>query len=207
MGTGAVHCNFVRPREELLNERRSRHGRWLDHSAPPGPVPFEGHTAFFFVFIFRYTHPSSVTALPPQLPRSPAMSKEIGMLAVVVLKAKNLHDRHSFYKQDPYAKVSLNGKPSKTQVDVKGGQHPEWDAEFRFPVYATINDASRQMEVACWRAESKDDEEIGKGKVDISDTLRTGEFDGECESFSVLWVCRSVLGTDTTYFSPISMQL
>ncbi|KAF9647133.1 hypothetical protein BDM02DRAFT_3098559, partial [Thelephora ganbajun] len=105
------------------------------------------------------------------------MSKELGTLAVVVLKAKNLHDRHSFYKQDPYAKVTLNGKTFKTDADVKGGQHPEWDAEFRFPVYAGKSDSARQLEVACWRVEPREDEEIGKGKVDISDTLRTGEFD------------------------------
>ena len=107
------------------------------------------------------------------------MSKELGTLVVVVLKAKNLHDRHSFYKQDPYTKITLNGKTSKTEADVKGGQRPEWDAEFRFPVYATKNDASRQLEVACWRAEPREHEEIGKGKVDISETLKTGEFDGE----------------------------
>jgi Ca2+-dependent lipid-binding protein len=109
------------------------------------------------------------------------MSKELGTLVIVVLKAKNLHDRHSFYKQDPYAKVTLNGNTQKTNADVKGGQHPEWDAEFRFPVYASKNDSSRKLEVTGWRVESKGDEEIGKGQVDISDTLKSGEFDGEFE--------------------------
>jgi len=114
------------------------------------------------------------------------MSKELGTLAIVVLKAKNLHDRHSFYKQDPYAKITLNGKSFKTDADPKGGQHPEWDAEFRFPVFAAKSDSSRQLEVTCWRAEPRGDEEIGKGKVDISNTLRTGEFDGECGRLLVL---------------------
>jgi Ca2+-dependent lipid-binding protein len=114
------------------------------------------------------------------------MSKELGTLAVVVLKARNLHDRHTLYKQDPYAALTLNGKTSKTKPDVKGGQHPEWDAELRFPVYTAKNDASRMLEVTCWRAESRGDEEIGKGKVDINDTLKTGEFDGECESLPAL---------------------
>lgn len=118
------------------------------------------------------------------------MSKELGTLVVVVLKAKNLHDRHSFYKQDPYAKITLNGKSFKTDADPKGGQHPEWDAEFRFPVFAAKSDSSRQLEVACWRAESREDEEIGKGKVDISDTLRSGEFDG---GFGWLLVLGSVV--------------
>lgn len=116
------------------------------------------------------------------------------MLAVVVLKARNLHDRHSFYKQDPFAKVTLNGKTFKTDPDVKGGQRPEWDAEFRFPVYTVKNDSSRMMEVTCWRAEPKGDEEIGKGKVDIGDTLKKGEFDGECESHPSLRFYYSNLG-------------
>ena len=109
------------------------------------------------------------------------MSKELGVLGVVVLEARNLHDRHSLSKQDPYAKITLNGKSFKTDAVVKGGQRPKWDAEFRFQIYATADDSSKQLEVACWRAESGGDEEIGKGKVDISDTLRTGEFDGEFE--------------------------
>lgn len=42
------------------------------------------------------------------------MSKEerIGTLIVVVLKAKNLIDRHSFYKQDVFCQISLNGARS-----------------------------------------------------------------------------------------------
>jgi Ca2+-dependent lipid-binding protein len=51
------------------------------------------------------------------------MSKELGTLVVVVLKAKNLYDKHSFYKQDPFAQISLDGKTHRTEVDIKGGQH------------------------------------------------------------------------------------
>lgn len=48
------------------------------------------------------------------------MSNEIGTLIVVVLKAQNLHDKHSFYKQDVYAQVVLNGVTKKTPVDARG---------------------------------------------------------------------------------------
>ena len=39
------------------------------------------------------------------------MSKELelGILVVVVLKARNLNDKHSFYKQDVFAQATLNG--------------------------------------------------------------------------------------------------
>jgi hypothetical protein len=44
--------------------------------------------------------------------QSNTMSKgsELGTLIVVVLKARNLIDKHSFYKQDVYAQASLNGR-------------------------------------------------------------------------------------------------
>ena len=62
------------------------------------------------------------------------MSSEIGTLVVVVLKARNLLDKHSFFKQDVYTKVTLNGVTQQTRVIQKGGQHPEWDEELRFSV-------------------------------------------------------------------------
>ena len=64
------------------------------------------------------------------------MSGELGTLVVVVLKARNLRDKHSFYKQDVYAKITINGVTKKTAVEVKGGQHPVWDEELRFPTTA-----------------------------------------------------------------------
>ena len=54
------------------------------------------------------------------------MSKEerIGTLIVVVLKAKNLIDRHSFYKQDVSCQISLNGARSVRVKVWKGSSHP-----------------------------------------------------------------------------------
>ncbi|KAI0784238.1 C2 domain-containing protein, partial [Abortiporus biennis] len=105
------------------------------------------------------------------------MSRELGTLVVVILKARNLLDRHSLYKQDAYAQASLNGKTKKTQVDVKGGQHPEWDEEVRFTVYDSKSEDARTLKVSCWSKEPRGDETVGEGKLDISETLRTGEFD------------------------------
>ncbi|KIM52813.1 hypothetical protein SCLCIDRAFT_140334, partial [Scleroderma citrinum Foug A] len=107
------------------------------------------------------------------------MSKEIGTLVVVVLKAQHLN-QPSFYKQDPYAQISLSGLTEKTKVASKGGQHPLFDDEFRFPVYADEgqNRKNRLLEVACYKQETKgDDVLLGKGSLDIEETLKTGEFD------------------------------
>ncbi|TRM55233.1 hypothetical protein BD626DRAFT_543417 [Schizophyllum amplum] len=107
------------------------------------------------------------------------MSKEdrIGTLIVVVLKAKNLLDRHSFYKQDVFSQVALNGSEKRTKVDVKGGQHPVWDDELRFPVMKDTSDKFRKLEVTCFSKESKSDDSLGSGILDITDTLKSGEFD------------------------------
>lgn len=110
------------------------------------------------------------------------MSTEIGTLVVVVLKARNLIDNH-FYKQDVYTKVTLDGTVKQTKVDVKGGQHPEWDDELRIPVQESTKKAARTLEVVCWSKEPRTDEVVGKGEVDITETLKTGEFDGAHRPF------------------------
>ncbi|KAI6039821.1 C2 domain-containing protein, partial [Pisolithus marmoratus] len=105
--------------------------------------------------------------------------KQIGTLVVVVLKARHLH-QPSFYKQDPYAQVTLCGQTKKTNVAPKGGQHPEWDDEFRFPVYADPGKdrENRVLEVACYKQETKaEDVLLGRGTVDIEETLKAGEYD------------------------------
>ncbi|KAI0671516.1 hypothetical protein C8Q78DRAFT_778168 [Trametes maxima] len=103
--------------------------------------------------------------------------EEIGTLVVVVLKARNLKDKHTFYKQDAYTQVALNKDTKKTQVDVKGGQHPVWDEELRFPIVKRASDDTRKMEVSCWSKEPRTDDCVGRGTVDITETLKTGEFD------------------------------
>lgn len=108
------------------------------------------------------------------------MSKELlGTLIIVVLKAKNLPDPHSFYKSDVYTQVSLNNETKSTPVDVKGGQHPVWDAELRFPVMKDSATKFRELKVSCWSKEPRTDEKLGEGKIDIAETLKTGEFDGK----------------------------
>jgi hypothetical protein len=106
--------------------------------------------------------------------------KEIGTLVVVVLKAQHLH-QPSFYKQNPYAQASLSGLKKRTKVDPKGGQHPVWDDEFRFPVLADAgkDKVNRVLEVSCYKDEQRgEDVLLGKGTVDIEETLKIGEFDG-----------------------------
>ncbi|EIN03767.1 hypothetical protein PUNSTDRAFT_77696, partial [Punctularia strigosozonata HHB-11173 SS5] len=124
---------------------------------------------------------------------------EIGTLVIVVLKAKDLPDKH-FYKQDVFAQVTLNGTSKRTKLDVKGGQHPLWDEEIRFPVYKDTTAKHRTLEVECFSKETRSDESVGKGSVDISDTLKTGEFD-DWVPLSLNNVQRGEIFLEMTYFA------
>ncbi|KAG6888930.1 hypothetical protein C0995_004943 [Termitomyces sp. Mi166 len=125
---------------------------------------------------------------------------ELGTLIIVVLKARNLHDKHSFYKQDVFAQVTLNGTTKKTKVAVRGGQHPEWDEEIRYPVMKQSVDKFRKLEVACYAKEPRSDDTLGKGEVDITDTLKTGEFDNWVP-LNVDGVVRGDLYLEMTFYS------
>ena len=71
-------------------------------------------------------------------------------------------------------------------MNVRGGQHPEWDSEVRFSVMEGNGPGgkNRKLEVACYCQEPKTEDLLGRAIVDISDTLKTGEFDGVCCTLS-----------------------
>ncbi len=51
---------------------------------------------------------------------------EIGDLVVVLDKAKNLPNRKTIGKQDPYCAARLGKEAKKTETDKRGGQTPRW---------------------------------------------------------------------------------
>jgi len=71
------------------------------------------------------------------------------------------------------------GKYQQTKTEIKGGQHPVWDEELRFPVMKASSSKFREMEVSCWSKEPREDDCLGKATVDITKIIQTGEFDGE----------------------------
>lgn len=54
---------------------------------------------------------------------------EIGTLVVVFDRAKNLPNRKTMGKQDPYCAARLGKEAKKTETDVRGGQTPRWCVE------------------------------------------------------------------------------
>ncbi|KAF8802443.1 hypothetical protein BYT27DRAFT_7196627 [Phlegmacium glaucopus] len=132
----------------------------------------------------------------------PDKDSELGTLIIVLLKARNLNDKHSFRKQDVVAQATLNGVQKRSHVDVRGGQHPEWDSEVRFTVLKGNGPGgkNRKLEVACYSQESKSEDLLGKATVDISDTLNTGEFD-DWVSLDIDGVIRGDIYLEMTYYA------
>lgn len=50
----------------------------------------------------------------------------IGTLVAVVDRAKNLPNRKTIGKQDPYCAARLGKEAKKTTTDIRGGQTPKW---------------------------------------------------------------------------------
>lgn len=49
-----------------------------------------------------------------------------GRLVVIVDRAKNLPNRKTIGKQDPYCAARLGKEAKKTETDRRGGQTPRW---------------------------------------------------------------------------------
>ncbi len=114
-----------------------------------------------------------------------------GTLVCVVLKAKNLPNKRSIGKQDPYCVLQLGAEQQKTKPDKRGGQHPTWDEQLHFEIHDDMEDTAKSpvkssakstpkvLKVACWADDVRDPEFIGEGIVELDETLKTGEYDGE----------------------------
>lgn len=50
----------------------------------------------------------------------------IGTLVAIIDRAKNLPNRKTMGKQNPYAAARLGKEAKKTQTDLRGGQTPRW---------------------------------------------------------------------------------
>ncbi|KAH6840621.1 hypothetical protein B0I37DRAFT_437951 [Chaetomium sp. MPI-CAGE-AT-0009] len=96
---------------------------------------------------------------------------EIGTLVLVVDRAKNLPNRKTIGKQDPYCAARLGKEAKKTTTDIRGGQTPKWDQELRFTVHDSPD--YYQLKVSVFNDDKKT-ELIGEAWVDLRDIIVGG---------------------------------
>ncbi|EXJ94852.1 hypothetical protein A1O1_03250 [Capronia coronata CBS 617.96] len=96
---------------------------------------------------------------------------EIGTLVAVVDRAKNLPNRKTMGKQDPYCAMRLGKEAKKTNTDKRGGQTPKWDQELRF----TVHDSPDYYKLKCsiFNDDKKTDL-IGEAWIDLHEVIVAG---------------------------------
>ncbi|KAL8774595.1 MAG: hypothetical protein Q9209_000969 [Squamulea sp. 1 TL-2023] len=96
---------------------------------------------------------------------------EIGTLVVIVDRAKNLPNRKTMGKQDPYCAARLGKEAKKTETDKRGGQTPRWDQELRFTVHESPD--YYQLKVSVFN-DDKRTELIGETRIGLEDIVIPG---------------------------------
>ncbi|KAF9880880.1 hypothetical protein CkaCkLH20_01922 [Colletotrichum karsti] len=95
----------------------------------------------------------------------------IGTLVAIVDRAKNLPNRKTIGKQDPYCAARLGKEAKRTTTDVRGGQTPKWDQELRFAVHDSPD--YYQLKVSVFHDDKKTDL-IGETWIDLRDIIVPG---------------------------------
>ncbi|KAF7908510.1 uncharacterized protein EAF01_004265 [Botrytis porri] len=95
----------------------------------------------------------------------------IGTLVVIVDRAKNLPNRKTIGKQDPYCAARLGKEAKKTETDKRGGQTPRWDQELRFTVHDSPD--YYQLKVSVFNDDKRTDL-IGETWVNLQDVIVAG---------------------------------
>ncbi|KAH6899944.1 hypothetical protein B0T10DRAFT_469186 [Thelonectria olida] len=95
----------------------------------------------------------------------------IGTLVAIVDRAKNLPNRKTIGKQDPYCAARLGKEARKTTTDVRGGQTPKWDQELRFSVHDSPD--YYQLKISIFTDDKKTDL-IGESWIDLRGIIIPG---------------------------------
>ncbi|KAL5360230.1 hypothetical protein BJX96DRAFT_175092 [Aspergillus floccosus] len=95
----------------------------------------------------------------------------IGTLVAVVDRAKNLPNRKTMGKQNPYCAARLGKEAKKTDTDLRGGQTPKWDQELRFTVHESPDYFRLKLSVF---NDDKRTDLIGETWVDLKDLIIPG---------------------------------
>ncbi|EAS34582.2 uncharacterized protein CIMG_05606 [Coccidioides immitis RS] len=96
---------------------------------------------------------------------------EIGTLVAIIDRAKNLPNRKTMGKQNPYCACRLAKEAKKTDTDMRGGQTPKWDQELRFTVHQSPD--YYQLKVSVFNDDKKTDL-IGETWVDLKGVIIPG---------------------------------
>ncbi|KAK9462964.1 uncharacterized protein V1516DRAFT_710762 [Lipomyces oligophaga] len=95
--------------------------------------------------------------------------QEIGTLIAVLIKARNLPNRRTLGKQDPYCTLRVGQNAQSTKVDVRGGQRPSWNHELRYKLV----DSDESMKLTVFDDNDSKPDLIGDTIIDLKTIVET----------------------------------
>ncbi|KNG50996.1 c2 domain-containing protein [Stemphylium lycopersici] len=95
----------------------------------------------------------------------------IGTLVVIMDRARNLPNKRTMGKQDPYCAARLGKEAKKTKTDKRGGQTPKWDQELRFTVHDSPD--YNRLKVSVFNDDKKT-ELIGEAYANLHSVITPG---------------------------------
>ncbi|KAI2487060.1 Ca2+-dependent lipid-binding protein contains C2 domain protein [Pyrenophora tritici-repentis] len=95
----------------------------------------------------------------------------IGTLVVIMDRARNLPNKRTMGKQDPYCAARLGKEAKKTRTDKRGGQTPKWDQELRFTVHDSPD--YNRLKVSVFNDDKKT-ELIGEAYANLQSVITPG---------------------------------
>ncbi|PFH62613.1 hypothetical protein XA68_12865 [Ophiocordyceps unilateralis] len=123
---------------------------------------------------------------------------QIGTLVMIVDRAKNLPNRKTIGKQDPYCAARLGKEAKKTATDIRGGQTPKWDQELRFTVHDSPD--YYQLKISVFTDDKKTDL-IGDAWIDLKGIVLPGGGQGDIwQSLSCKGKYAGEIRVEITYY-------
>lgn len=93
---------------------------------------------------------------------------ELGILVVVVLKARDLKDPHSLSNSGPLAAISLSNSAVAFTTPVDRGSNPVWDYECRFTVWQEeIARNPAIITVSVYSGAEEEDRKLGTASIKL----------------------------------------
>ena len=89
-----------------------------------------------------------------------------GQLRVEVVSGRQLKDKDTVGKQDPYCSLQLGDCKARTRTHENGGSEPIWKEAFTFDLWGGNHD--HELLVQCFDADGAASEIIGKTTVRVS---------------------------------------
>ncbi|KAL2317246.1 hypothetical protein Fmac_031122 [Flemingia macrophylla] len=129
----------------------------------------------------------------------------IGLMEVMLIKAKGLQETDLFAHSDPYVLLRYKGQEHKSSVIHEGGRNPVWNEKFVFRVeYPGSGDQYKLNLIIMDKDVFSSDDFLGQATIHVKDLLAEGTENGSAEIRPNKY---SVVRADQSYYGEIEVGI